>query len=90
MRYLIDHIIVDCARHEEFVFPVLWRDSIESKTTPCPWCNRRHKHDGPDGHYHRQCTSSQVKRLVVYGKRGEWLHCNWGYLVKTRRRKLTT
>jgi hypothetical protein len=51
-------------------FPVLYRDTEDSTTDPCPYCGNGHYHGKGDGHRVSHCPRPHTD--------------NKGYVIKTR------
>ena len=65
------------------LYPVLWRDYINSPTDICPFCFDRHFHGVLDGHSTTHC----LKRFgfsVIQSKSGDCFSIEDGYIIRSR------
>jgi hypothetical protein len=68
-------------------YAVLWRDTPESKTDPCPFCGKEHIHSGGadgDGHRVAHCGKDNV-REEAQAEDGTVLRRSHGYIIRSRR-----
>lgn len=66
---------------------VLWRDTVDSETEKCPFCDVRHKHGISDGHKVAHCDvrSHRFLEKVFVPEDNVALFHKDGYIVKTRK-----
>lgn len=63
-------------------YAVLVRNAVESPTSPCPFCGKRHIHGVGDGHRIAHCT--KVVRPEIRTSDGTTLRQSHGYIIVTR------
>ena len=71
--------LTDNGRH----YLVLYRDTQQSATDPCPFCCLRHNHGIGDGHRGEHCPSNSG-REAVSSPSGQVLYRKHGYFIKTK------
>jgi len=65
------------------LYPILWRDFVDSQTDICPFCFDRHFHGVSDGHRSAHC----LKRFgfsVIQSNSGEFFNAENGYIIRSR------
>ncbi len=70
--------------HDGIVFAVLWRESEQAKTLPCPFCGDRHTHGIGDGHRIPHCINPKEK---VTASDGTVIFAKRGYIIRTLPKK---
>lgn len=69
-----------------YIYPVLWREYLDSPTDICPFCFDRHFHGAIDGHRYVHC----LKRYgfsTIRSKSGHCFNIENGYIIRSRNQK---